>query len=230
MKTDKNTVVGFVLIGLLFIGYFWMTGKQQQTLALAKKRQEDSIAKLKVLLPPKIDTTIAKLDSLKRDSANNLTKAGDFQTAANVPEQLTEIDNGLIKIVFSNKGGQPRKIELKNYKSYDSTNVVMAGSAFDNLSYNINTGNNQSAPTSSLVFAPVVVTKSADGTQIVSYSLTKADGQSITHQYLVKPNNYMVDWNIILNGANSLLTGNLLNINWQVRANGSKPDSASAES
>ena len=73
MKTDKNTVVGFVLIGLLFIGYFWMTGKQQQTLALAKKRQEDSIAKLKVLLPPKIDTTIAKLDSLKRDSANYLS-------------------------------------------------------------------------------------------------------------------------------------------------------------
>ncbi len=225
MKTDKNTVIGFVLIGMLFIGYFWMIGKEKQTLALeAQKMHADSLAKGLVPTPPKFDSAAAVLDSLKIDSANNLAKAGDFETAANAPEQLTKIDNGIIKIVFSNKGGQPRKVELKKYKSYDSTNVVMAGTPFDNLSYSINTGNNQSAATSSLIFAPAVITKSADGTQIVSYTLAKADGQSIIHQYLIKPNNYMVDWNIILNGANSLLTGNLLNLNWQVQESKQQSD------
>ena len=217
MKTDKNTVIGFVLIGLLFIGYFWMTGKQQQTLTLEKKRQEDSIARVKASMPPTFDSAAAALDSARRDSASNIAKAGTFQNAANAAEQLTEIDNGVIKITFTNKGGQPRKVELKNYKSYDSSNVVMAGSAFDNLSYNINTAANQSAPTGSLAFAPAAISKGADGTQTISYTLTSADGQTITHQYIVKPNNYMVDWNIIFNGANKLLTGNLLTLNWQVQ-------------
>src|SRR6476661_9625083 len=138
MKTDKNTVIGFVLIGILFIGYFWFSNRQQQAIFLEKKRTEDSIARVRALTAPKVDPETAKLDSLKRDSASNVTAAGNFQTAANGSEQLTVIDNGLIKITFSNKGAQPKSVELKNYKSYDSTNVVMAGSAFDNLSYTIN--------------------------------------------------------------------------------------------
>lgn len=224
MKTDNNTVIGFVLIGILFIGYFWFSNKQQQAILLERKRTEDSIARVKALSAPSVDPIAARADSLKHDSLNNQAAAGSFQTAASGTEQLTVIDNGLVKITFSNKGGQPKRFELTKYKSYDSTNVVMAGSDFDNLSYTINTSANQSAPTSSLFFNPATVTKQPDGKQIVSFNLTSADGQSITHQYIVKPNDYMIDWNIIINGANRLLTGNLLNLNWQVQAHKQQSD------
>ncbi len=224
MKTDKNTVAGFVLIGLLFIGYFWMTGKQQQALQLEKKRQEDSLAKIKALMPVKFDSATLVLDSLRKDSANSILNAGSFQAGANAHEQLTEIDNGLIKITFTNKGGQPKRVELKKYKSYDSANVVMAGSAFDNISYTINTSATQAAPTGNLVFAPPVITKSADGTQTLNYVLAGEDGQSITHQYIIKPDSYMIDWNIVLNGVNKLLTGNTLNLSWQVQENKQQSD------
>jgi YidC/Oxa1 family membrane protein insertase len=53
MKTDKNTVIGFVLIGILFIGYFWFSNRQQQVILLEKKRTEDSIARVKQLTAPK---------------------------------------------------------------------------------------------------------------------------------------------------------------------------------
>lgn len=218
MKTDNNTVIGFVLIGILFIGYFWFTSKQQHSAQLAEQQRRDSIERIKALSAPKIDPATAKLDSLKRDSANNVAAAGNFQTAANGTEQLTVIDNGLIKITFTNKGAQPKSIELKTFKSFDSTNAVMGGSSYDNIAYTINTSANQSAPTTSLFFNTPVVTKEADGRQIISYNLTSADGQSISHQFIVKPNDYMVDWNIIMNGANRLLTGNILNFNWQVEA------------
>lgn len=225
MKTDKNTVIGFVLIGLLFIGYFWMIGNQKQTLALeAQKQHQDSVSKGLVQVPKIVDSPTVILDSLKKDSVNNIASAGSFQSAANAPEQLTEIENGLIKITFSNKGGQPKKVELKMYKSYDSSNVMMGGSSFDNLSYNINTSPTQAASTSTLAFAPAVISKGADGTQTINYTLSGATGQSVTHQYILKPNSYMVDFNIVLNGANNMLTGNLLNINWQSQENKQQSD------
>ena len=224
MKTDNNTVIGFVLMGILFIGYFWFSNRQQQAIMQERKRTEDSIARVKALIPPAINPATATLDSLKRDSLNNLAAAGNFQNAANGSEQLTVVDNGLIKITFTNKGGQPKSVELKDYRSYDSTNVILGGSSFDNISYTINTSANQSAPTGSLYFNPPTVAKQPDGRQVVSYNLQSADGQSITHQFIVKPNDYMVDWNIIMNGANRLLTGNSLNFNWQVQAHKQQSD------
>lgn len=216
MKTDKNTVIGFVLIGILFIGYFWFSSKQQQALLVEKHHNEDSLARVKALTAPKIDPATASLDSLKRDSINNLTVAGNFQTAANGTEQLTVIDNGLITITFTNKGAQIKKTELKKFKSYDSSNAVMGGSPNDDISYTINTSANQSAPTSNLFFNSPQVTKEPSGRQVVNYSLTSVNGQSITHQFIVNPNDYMVDWNVIINGSNQLLTGNTINFIWKV--------------
>jgi YidC/Oxa1 family membrane protein insertase len=218
MKTDNNTVIGFVLIGVLFFGYFWFSNRQQQAILLEKQRTEDSIARVRALNAPKVDPATAKLDSLKQDSINNATIAGNFQKAANGSEQLTVVENGLIKVTFSNKGGRPKSIELKKFKSYDSSNAVMGGSSFDNIAYTINTSANQSAPTTNLFFRPATISKQADGSQLVTYSLSSGDGQDITHQFVVRPNDYMIDWNIIMNGANRLLTGNTLNLNWQVEA------------
>jgi YidC/Oxa1 family membrane protein insertase len=218
MKTDNNTVIGFVLIGILFLGYFWFSNRQQQAILLEKKHTEDSITRVRALTAPKVDPATAALDSLKRDSANKLAVAGNFQSAATGAEQLTTVDNGIIKIIFTNKGAQPKSVELKNFKSFDSSNAVMGGSPFDNIAYTINTSANQSAPTSSLFFNTPTITKEPDGRQVVSYSLTSADSQSITHQFIVRPNDYMVDWNILINGADRLLTGNTVNFNWQVEA------------
>ncbi len=224
MKTDKNTVIGFVLLGILFIAYFTYTSRQQQALLTERKHIEDSIARVNAAKAPVTDPVAIKTDSLRSDSIGKLTAAGTFQTAANGSEQLTVIENPLIKIIFTNKGGQPKSVELKKYKSGDSANVIMAGSEFDNLSYTINTAQNQSTATGNLFFAPAAVTKAADGKQVVTYNLSSAEGQSITHQYIVKPNDYLIDWNVILNGSNRLLTGNTLNVNWQVLSVKQQPD------
>jgi YidC/Oxa1 family membrane protein insertase len=223
MKTDKNTVIGFVLLGILFIAYFTYTSRQQQALLKERKHIEDSIARVNASKAPVTDPVAIRTDSLRRDSIGKLTAAGTFQTAASGAEQLTVVENPLIKITFTNKGGQPKRIELKKYKSGNS-NVILAGSQFDNLSYQINTSQNQSTATGNLYFAPANVTKSADGTQVVTYNLSSAEGQSISHQYIVKPNDYLIDFNIILNGSDRLLTGNTLNLNWQVLSVKQQPD------
>jgi YidC/Oxa1 family membrane protein insertase len=226
MKTDKNTVIGFVLLGGLFFAYFWFTSQQQQALLKEQTRVADSIAKVKATTAPRIDTLAAKADSIRRDSLGQVAAAGNFQTAATGSEQLTEVENELMKVTFTNKGAQPKSIILKKYKSADSTLVVMGGSSSDNLSYTINTAPNQSASTGTLFFNPATVTRGADGSQVVSFVLSSADGQSITHQYIVRPKDYMIDWNVIMNGADRLLTSNSLNIEWKVRAGQHQSDVA----
>ena len=185
MKTDKNTVIGFVLLGILFMGYFWLTSTQQQALLKEQRRVEDSIAKVKAATAIPVDTIAARLDSLKRDSIGRLAAAGKFDSAALGTEQFVTVENELLKIILTNKGGQPKSIELKKYKSFDSNNVIMAGSGFDNFSYNINTSPNQSAGTGTLFFKPGELVKNPDGSQTINFTIATKDGESITHQYIV---------------------------------------------
>src|SRR3954470_880309 len=219
MKADKNTIIGFVLLGILFFVYFWYTGKQQSALQASEKRAQDSIAAINAAKAKAVDPTIARLDSLHRDSLTRLAQAGNFDSAAIGTEQTMVVENSLMRVTFSNKGGEIKSVQLKNFKSTDSTPVVLSGGKSDALGYTINTGSNQSTETSNLFFSAAAPVKNGDGSQTVTYRLTAANGQSITHQYTIKPDNYMIDWNIGMNGANQLLTNNALNLHWNISIN-----------
>lgn len=213
MKTDKNTIIGFALLGILFITYFVITGKQKDAYEGSQQHIKDSIAQVQKANAKPVDLAAARRDSLRADSLARLGAAGSFAASTSGQQQELEVENDLMKITFSNKGGQIEKVELKNYKSYDSTQVVLGGK--DNiLGYAINTSPTSSEQTSNLFFTAEPVQKSADGDQIVSYKLTNAAGQTIEHQFVIKKNDYMVDWNIAINGAPQLLAQNTLNINW----------------
>ena len=53
-----------------------------------------------------------------------------------------------MKITFTNKGAQPKMVELKKYKTFDGKPVILQTGSFNKISYAINSGNNQTAQTS----------------------------------------------------------------------------------
>ena len=214
MKTDKNTVIGFVLLGILFFLYFWYSNKQQTALVEMKKRQEDSIARVNAAKLPVVDSATLQLDSLKRDSLSKVVMAGDFTAAAIGTESLLTLENSVMKITFTNKGGQVKGIELKKYSKADSTPVVLSDK--NKLGYTINTGANQSANTNELFFTAAEPVKKADGSQVVNFTLSSANGQQISHQYIIYPDAYMIDWNVSLTGADKLLSQGALNMKWNL--------------
>lgn len=213
MKTDKNTVIGFVLLGILFFAYFWYSSKQQNELLAMKQKQEDSIRRVQAASIKPGDTTLARIDSLKRDSATRLSAAGDFTTAAIGTEQLVSVENELMIVTFTNKGGQVKTVQLKKYKSGNGTPVLLSGSS--ELGYGINTSANQSSLSSNLFFTASAITKNADGSQTLNFSLAAANGENIVHQYIIKPKEYMMDWNVSMTGADKLLSQGALNIQWK---------------
>ncbi|NNV56490.1 membrane protein insertase YidC [Limnovirga soli] len=217
MNMDRTTVIGMVLLAILFFMFFWYTNKQQQGIAEYQKHIADSTKKANDAKIKPADKIAAFKDSLQRDTAAKISAAGNFTDAAIGTETLTVIETDLIKATFSNKGGSLKSVQLKQYKGPDSLPVLLSGGDNDKLGYTINTAPNQSAETSTLFFGNAVVTKNGDSAQTISYTINGQDGQSITHQYTIRNANYMIDWNILLNGADKLLTSNAMNLHWDVQ-------------
>ncbi len=213
MGMDRNTVIGFVLIGMLLIGMFYFNSKGNQAYLAEQKRITDSIAKTK----PKVDTIAIIKDSLNADKERKIQSAGGFQTYINQPEQLTTIENEVMKVTFTNRGAQPSIVELKKYKTFDGKPVMMQTGAFNKISYSINSGNNQTAQTGDLTFSPATTIVNADKSQTISFTIKDSLGKEVIHQYTVRPNEYMVDFSIILNEADKLVTQNSINLLWQTQ-------------
>ncbi len=214
MKLDRNSVIGFVLLALLFFGYFYYTRQGQIELEVKQKRAQDSLAKLQPVVDPQVRLT----DSLQADTLNRVSSAGQFNNASFEKEEITVLENSLVSIGFTNKGGQPAYITLKNYLSPDSTPVRLSGTEFDKFSYRINTGSNNIGEISELFFAKGPVSKNQDGSQTISYTLSDSSGKSVTHKFSLPANEYMVGWSIIMNKADQLLGKNSLDLAWQIKA------------
>ncbi|MEI6946042.1 membrane protein insertase YidC [Paraflavisolibacter sp. H34] len=214
MNFDRNTVIGFVAMAVLFFGYFFYN-QQGQADAARKRAYDDSVAHARL---PKIDSAAYRLDSARADSATRLGQAGGFQTAAFGNEQVVTVETDLMKVAFTNKGGQPKWVELKNFKAPDSTNVKLAASDFDKINYVINTAPGKATDITNFYFTGGQVQRQADGTQTITYQLQGGNGTAVTHQFVLKPNNYMLDFDLGLQGASQLVTGNALNFSWQNQA------------
>jgi len=210
MGMDRNTVIGFVLLGLLLFIYLFTATKNSQQLERQKLQQADSLAAVK-----KIQEALHVVqDSVKVKVASGDSLTG-FNKAIGGSEKLITVENDLLKIVFSNKGGQPKEVILKKFKLYDSSLVQLMDSSLGNrLSYPINTATNQTAQISDLYFNEARIEKSADGTQIITDSLPAPNGVSLEHQFVVHPDSYLVDWNLSTTGAGQLFSQNNLNIDW----------------
>lgn len=222
MNLDRNSVIGFVLLALLFFGYFFFNRQAQNDYAAQKKRVEDSLAALK----PKVDPEAVRIDSLRADSASRVAAAGQFTSASLGAEEITVLENNLLKIGFTNKGGQPAYVQLKKYLSVDSSPVTLAGSKTDRLSYRINTGAANTAETAELFFATGKIVQQGDSSQSISFVLSDSTGRSITHTYTLKKDEYMVNADITINRADQLIGKKTLDLSWQIKAKQQERDLA----
>lgn len=213
MGMDRNTVIGFILIGALLIGMFVMNSKSRLAYEGEQKRVADSIAATK----PKVDSSAMALDKVKVDSqivAQQPTSFGSSQ----ISPQLITVENAVMKISFTNKGGQPKTVELKKYKKLDGSPVILQQGEFNKIFYRINTDQNHTVETGNIVFNPAVVVENADKSKTISFTAGDSSGKSITHKYSLKENDYMVDFDIALKGADQLFSQNTMGITWQAQA------------
>ncbi|MBT8327990.1 MAG: hypothetical protein KJP21_09730, partial [Bacteroidia bacterium] len=98
---DRSTTTGYVLIFLLFIGFFYFT--QQNTEELEKQNATNS------------DTTqVESAQELSVDSSEALEVIIEDTTAEiveSLPELVQTLKNDKITVDFTSKGGIPKKLQ-----------------------------------------------------------------------------------------------------------------------
>lgn len=126
---DKNSVIGFVLIAAIFLGFTVFENKRAAKYA-EFKAQQDSIALAQ--MPFDSSSVVSLGESSEGASvADNVTapvyKDSCLQAASDVnsvPEMVV-LENSKIRIQLTTKGAQPYSVKVKDYYNYDSTELYL---------------------------------------------------------------------------------------------------------
>lgn len=213
---DRNSIIGFGLLALLFFGYFYYTQQGRSAYEAEQKHIQDSLNRLK---PPKDTAIVATVDS----TALKTPAPVGFLTDTNIVEKSITVENDVVKITFSNRGGQPQIVELKEFKTFDGQPLILNDGSFNKLSYPINTGNGNTVQSGDLLFKTLPIQQRGKN-KVVSFVLNAGNERQIIHEYVFKPDSYLVEFNIRMKGANSLVTNNTLHLAWDVKARQQEKD------
>jgi len=147
------------------------------------------------------ETEVTATDSLSLAKAK--TQLGVFAHSATLSDGETIIENDVLKLVISNRGGQIKQALVKSYVTYDSLPLYMIKD--NNASFNINFGttDNRTLNTKDLLFEPTL-SKNGDD-QVLSMKLKVSNNQFLEYRYIMKPSQYMVDFNMRSEGLNSTI-------------------------
>ena len=130
-------------------------------------------------------------------------------------EDVTVLENDILRIVVANKGGQITEVELKQFKTYDQKQLfLIKENAKFELSFS--TVDNRVLNTKDLGFAPVL-TKQGDD-QILSMRLKVSENQYLEYTYTLKANDYMLDFSVKSQGLKSVInTSTPINLLWNLK-------------
>lgn len=229
---DRNSAIGLSLILAIFVGFSLYNQPSDEEIAAAK-RQNDSIAaaeqqlaieaekarKAVELSAAAIDTLAA--DSTLSDSALAVAKSqryGAFAAAANGTDGSITIENDLIKVELSRKGGHPYRVTLKNYQRHDSTPLVLFEgdqNRFD-LEFFLD---NRVINTSELYFNPSkdALTVTATDSGQVSMRLPAGEGRYLEYVYTLRGNSYLMGWEVNMVGLEGIIQkqATSLDLRWE---------------
>ena len=223
---NKNTLIGTVLICLLFFGYMWVSQPSPEQIE-AMRRYNDSIAQVQreamvdsvaqaELAKLKNDSTvITAMDSAAmaaQDSIQNLRLIqtyGALSSATQGEEQLVTLENDVLRLQISTKGGQIKTATLKQYDDYQGNTLELFDGNNNELYYTLNTPKG-SFNTDKFFFEPVNAT--ADG---VTMRLQSADGASLDFVYrLTAADSYLVEYSLKMQNADRMINDRTLMLNW----------------
>jgi len=206
-KFDFNSIIGFVLLGAIMLWWMYTNQPTPEEIAAEEKAKTEQVQKANeqkaatANFNNSSETTIQGTDSLSLAKAQ--AQLGAFAHSATLTDAETVLENDLLRLVISNKGGQIKEAFLKNYVTYDSLPLYMIKD--NNASFNLNfgTSDNRTLNTKDLLFEPTI---SQDGeNQVLSMKLKVSNSEYLEYRYVMKPGEYMVDFNVRSQGLSSTI-------------------------
>lgn len=242
---DKKTILGIVVVAVLFLGFAYVNTKQQekyQQEMAAWQAYQDSVAAASRPAVPAADSTAesavaasgetaapeAEADLAQTVRQRRIAAMGEYLTAAQEaePEEFT-VENEVMTVRFSTRGGQITGVTLKDYTKYaprgqrDQLIELMdpASARFDMSFYVKNGLNNVKVNTMDYVFRAEPVETAGDARR-VTMRLAVAENAWLEYEYLIynkqaPERDYLVDFNVrLVNMAPQMANQTSIGIDW----------------
>ena len=218
-KFDFRTLLAFVLIFgiLLWIMYQNQPTPEQIAESKAKQEQVEQQPITQNLTESESEELVLN-DSLK---AIQLKSAlGNFALSGTVAEKTITLENEVLKLEISNKGGYITKAEVKNFEQFRKgsgsiVNIIKDNNAQFNIQ--LKTQENKIFNTKDMMFEPVF-TKEGEN-QVLTLRLKSDENKFLEYRYVLKPNEYMMDFSVKTQGLASVLnTSEPLQLSWDLIA------------
>lgn len=204
---DKRTALAMALcFGVLLI-FWWIqqpSEEQRQqwqryydSLAQVEKLRQDSLANVQNSPTAQIADTVGMSDSAK--VAHMSALYGYLSEAIAEDNSHNVLENGLVKVDLSNKGGQISNVEIKDYKAYGEKPLMLYAEGVENRFGFVFVHHNRSYHTADLSFATEGVKIAADSTQSITYTLKMGDG-ALRYIYSLAPDSRDVNFSIEAEG------------------------------
>ena len=205
---NKDTIIGFVLIAVVLIGFSWYNQPSAEEIEAARK--QDSIAaviKDNAAKQQKINEAARKAQA---ESAAKADSSALFFAALSGTNQSVVLKNDKVELTFDTKGGTISKAIIKGFEDRDNKMDV---TLFDQSTQQMNfmlAGKNENIITKDLFFTPSNVTDST-----VTLTAAASNGGSIVFNYWLGPN-YMLHFTFQVNGLNGMFAPNYkeMDIEW----------------
>ena len=216
-KLDINSIIGFVLIFAILIFWFYQNQPTQEELEAQQAEQEMVEAEQQEAVQPEQPILTQPAMDLKDSTAvaDYKKSVGDFGFTK-AEEGTTTLENEVLYLKISNKGGQITEARMKNFVTYDSVPVYLVkdGNALFGLSFS--TSDNRVLNTSDLFFEPSLTNNGEN--QVLSMKAKVSANQFLEYRYEMKPSDYLVDFTVRSQGLNGVInSSNPATLRWQLR-------------
>ena len=209
---DKNTIIGFVLIALVLIGFSWYNQPSEEQ--IEAMRREDSIA----TVIKENEARKQRAEAAARKSQAEAAAKGDttalFYAALNGKNQPIVLKNDKVELTFDTKGGTISKAVIKGFEDKDDKMDV---TLFDGMTQKMNfmlAGKQENIITQDLYFTP---SNMSDST--VTMTAQAANGGSLVLTYTLGQD-YMLHFSLQANGLSGMFAPNYkeVDIEWSEMA------------
>ena len=222
-KFDPKTIFAFVLIFGILLWIMYQNQPTPEEIADSKAQQElvEKQEEHKAIAAEQEVVSLGEIsanDSLKMAQLQGAL--GSFAYSGTLTEETTTLENEVLKLEISTKGGYITKAEIKDFEQFRKgsgsiVSLIQENNALFNI--RLRTQENKILETKDLLFEPIV-SKEGDN-QVLTLRLKSDDTKYLEYRYVLKPNDYMMDFSIKTQGLNSVLdTSEPLQLSWNLEA------------
>ena len=209
---NKNSIIGFVLIGAIMLGFTWYQSKQYQKQAEVQA-QLDSIALAEKMTEMAIDSVrMANGEEAAVKVVNMPSYKDSLLTEARLAEEgIYKLTNDKVELEFTTRGAQLYSVKINDYKAYDSTDLYLIKPNGSQMGVTVYAGENVN--TKDFVFQVAEHTDSS-----IVMQLPFAGGGYIQQKYWLTDGSYMMKNELSFVGMENVIPRNVSNIDidWSV--------------